>query len=50
MSETVKVIIAGLIVLAVGIPTVIILTKWKKEMEEELKEKEKDDENDVSDR
>ena len=37
MSEILKVIIAGLIVLIVGIPTVIILTKWKNEMEEELK-------------
>ena len=37
MSETVKVIIAGLAVLAVGIPFVIILSKWKKEMEEDLK-------------
>lgn len=44
MSETVKVIIAGLIVLAVGIPAVKILSKWKKEMELE----EKDGENDVS--
>lgn len=43
MSETVKIIIAGLIVLAVGIPTVRILTKWKKEMEEELNEKEKNE-------
>lgn len=42
MSEPVKVIIAGLIVLAVGIPAVKILSKWKKEMEE------KDGENDVS--
>lgn len=46
MSETVKVIIAGLIVLAVGIPAVKILSKWKKEMEKELEEK--DGENDVS--
>lgn len=46
MSETVKVIIAGLIVLAVGIPAVRILSKWKKEMEKELEEK--DGENDVS--
>ena len=38
MSETLQVIIAGLIVLAVGIPTSAILTKWKEEMEEELKE------------
>ena len=37
MSETLQVIIAGLIVLAVGIPSVIILSKWKKEMEEDLK-------------
>ena len=36
MSETLKIIIAGLIVLAVGIPLVNILSKWKKEMEEEL--------------
>ena len=43
MSEIVQIIIAGLIVLAVGIPSVIILTKWKKEMEEELKEKEKNE-------
>lgn len=48
MIEAVKVIIAGFIVLAVGIPSVIILTKWKKEMEEELKSMEKDGENDVS--
>lgn len=47
MIEAVKVIIAGLIVLAVGIPSVIILTKWKKEMEEELKSMEKDGEDDV---
>lgn len=46
MSEPVKVIIAGLIVLAVGIPAVKILSKWKKEMEKELEEK--DGENDVS--
>lgn len=37
MPETIKVIIAGLIVLAVGIPSVITLSKWKKEMEEDLK-------------
>lgn len=43
MSAIVQIIIAGLIVLAVGIPSVIILTKWKKEMEEELKEKEKNE-------
>lgn len=36
MSEIIKAIIAGLIILAVGIPSVIVLTKWKKEMEEEL--------------
>lgn len=47
MSEILKVIIAGLIVLIVGIPSVIILTKWKKEMEEELKSMEKDGEDDV---
>ena len=35
--ETLKIIFAGLIVLAVGIPSVIVLSKWKKEMEEELK-------------
>ena len=46
MSETVKIIIAGLIVLAVGIPAVKILSKWKKEMEKELEEK--DGANDVS--
>lgn len=46
MSEPVKIIIAGLIVLAVGIPAVKILSKWKKEMEKELEEK--DGENDVS--
>ena len=50
MSAIVQIIIAGLIVLAVGIPSVIILTKWKKEMEEELKVHKKDGENDVSDR
>lgn len=50
MIEAVKVIIAGLIVLIVGIPTIIILTKWKHEMEEELKTIEKDGEKDVSDR
>ena len=38
MSETLQAIIAGLIVLAVGIPASAILTKWKEEMEEELKE------------
>lgn len=43
MNAIVQIIIAGLIVLAVGIPSVIILTKWKKEMEEELKEKEKNE-------
>lgn len=47
MSETLQVIIAGLIVLIVGIPSVIILTKWKNEMEEELKAIEKDGEDDV---
>lgn len=36
MIEALKIIFAGLIVLAVGIPSVIVLTKWKKEMEEEL--------------
>ena len=36
MPEAVKVIIAGLIVLAVGIPSVIILSKWKEEMDEDL--------------
>lgn len=36
MSEAVKILIAGLIVLAVGIPSVIILSKWKEEMEEDL--------------
>lgn len=45
MSEIVQIIIAGLIVLAVGIPAVIILTKWKKEMEEDLKVHKKDGEN-----
>lgn len=38
MPEAVKVIIAGLIVLAVGIPSVIVFSKWKKEMEEDLKQ------------
>lgn len=37
MSEVLKVIIAGLIILAVGIPSVIVLSKWKEEMDEELK-------------
>lgn len=37
MSETLQAIIAGLIVLAVGIPASAILTKWEEEMEEELK-------------
>lgn len=37
MSETLQAIIAGLIVLAVGIPASAILTKWEEEMEEKLK-------------
>lgn len=40
MPETVKVIIAGLIVLAMGIPSVIVFTKWKKEMDDEKQENE----------
>lgn len=39
MPETIKVIIAGLIVLAVGIPCVIKFDKWKKEMEKADDEK-----------
>ena len=38
MPEILKAIIAGLIVLAVGIPSVIVFSKWKKEMEEDLKQ------------
>lgn len=37
MIEAVKILIAGLIVLAVGIPSVIVFSKWKKEMDEDLK-------------
>lgn len=37
MPEILKAIIAGLIVLAIGIPSVIKLSKWKKEMDEDLK-------------
>lgn len=36
MSEGVKILIAGLIVLAIGIPSVIVFSKWKKEMDEDL--------------
>jgi uncharacterized protein YpmB len=38
MIEAVKILIAGLIVLAVGIPSVIVFSKWKKEMDEDLKQ------------
>jgi hypothetical protein len=31
MSETLKIIIAGVIVFVVGLPIVIIYDKWKKE-------------------
>ena len=48
MSETLQVIIAGLIVLVVGIPTSAILTKWKEEMEEELKGMHDNRENEVN--
>lgn len=41
-SEVLKVILAGLIVFVVCTPFVVLLSKWKKEMEEELKLKEKD--------
>ena len=34
MSETLQIIIAGLVILAVGIPCVIKFDKWKKEMED----------------
>lgn len=43
MSEGLKIIIAGLIVLAAGIPFVIFFDKAKKEMEKELNEKEKNE-------
>lgn len=43
MNETVQIIIAGLAVLAVGIPSVIIFSKWKKEMEIELNKKDGED-------
>lgn len=36
MPEILKAIIAGVIILAVGIPSVIVFSKWKKEMEEDL--------------
>ena len=39
MPETVKAIIAGIIILAVGIPSVIVFSKWKKEMEKADDEK-----------
>ena len=38
MSETLKVIIAGLIVLAGGLPCTILFAKWKKEMDADLKQ------------
>lgn len=38
MPEILKAIIAGVIILAVGIPSVIVFSKWKKEMEEDLKQ------------
>lgn len=38
MIEALKIIFAGLIVLAVGIPSVIVLSKWKEEMDEDLNE------------
>jgi hypothetical protein len=40
MIEAVKILIAGLIVLAVGIPSVIVFSKWKKEMDDEKQENE----------
>lgn len=40
MPEILKAIIAGLIVLAVGIPSVIVFSKWKKEMDDEKQENE----------
>lgn len=40
MPEILKAIIAGLIVLAIGIPSVIVFSKWKKEMDDEKQENE----------
>lgn len=35
MSEVLQIIIAGIIVLAIGIPLVTVFDKWKKEMNED---------------
>ena len=35
MSDLIQIIIAGIIVLAIGTPLVIVFDKWKKEMEED---------------
>lgn len=35
MSEVLQIIIAGIIVLAIGTPLVIVFDKWKKEMNED---------------
>lgn len=40
MPEILKAIIAGVIILAVGIPSVIVFSKWKKEMDDEKQENE----------
>lgn len=37
MSETLLMIILGVVILAMITPAIIILFKWKKELEEELK-------------
>lgn len=41
LEECLKILLAGLIVLAVGIPFVYFFDKWKKEMDEDGKENKK---------
>ena len=38
MSELIKILIAGAIVLCIGYPLVVVISKWKEEMEAEEKD------------